>query len=310
LWVQWEALGKRWSLKGSGECKRLFEDAAQLAIAILAKSDDPDLRAQAGTLRNPLDVWLDLMRDNHRGFKRATSRPPHWRQLDKFEEIGEPLSSLVGFSLSGIEHLFEESLKFLEFLAIRDGVKIEIETQVRDTPARVSLGGHEQEKNVERGAKVNKPPMSGGQPDNASQQDRDQIKPSGYAPTVPEPNGAQTFKPADWDELEIRFLSDERIQIIAGRFTETMNYAEFGFEDSRSQKPNLAWIALRSLAEFGGTLRQTARDESWGSVEKRMQELRRIFRSRYALTSDPIPYIQGTGYKALFKIGCAPSFDK
>lgn len=240
--------------------------------------------ARTLVLRNPLDVWLDLMRDNHRGFKRATSRPPHWRQLDTFEEIGEPLSSLVGLSLSGIEHLFEESLKFLEFLAIRDGLKIEIETQMRDTPARENLGGDEREEDVERSAKVNE--------------------------AVPEPNGAQTFKPADWDELEIRFLSDERIQIIAGRLTETRNYAEFGLEDSRSQKPNLAWITLRSLAELGGILRQTAGDESWGSVEKRMQELRRVFRNRYALNSNPIPYIQGTGYKALFKIGCAPSFHK
>jgi len=216
----------------------------------------------------------------------------------------------VGFSLSGIEHLFGESLKFLEFVAIRDGVKIEIETQVRDTPARVTPEGYEQEDTVERSAKVNEPPINGGHPTNASQQDRDQKKPSGSAPAVPEPNGAQTFKPGDWDQLEIRFLSDERIQITAGRFTETRNYAEFGFEDSRSKKPNLAWITLRSLAELGGTLQQTARDESWPNVEKRMQELRRIFRRRYALDSDPIPYIEGTGYKALFKIGCAPSFDK
>ena len=126
---------KRWSLKGLGECKRLFEDAAPLAIALLAKSDDPNLRTQASTLRNPLDVWLDLMRDNQRGFKRATSRPPHWRQVNTLVELDEPLSSLIGVSLSGIEHLFEESSRFIELLAKREEVTLELELPAAEVSA-------------------------------------------------------------------------------------------------------------------------------------------------------------------------------
>src|SRR5205823_14464130 len=57
-----------------------------------------------------------------------------------------------------------------------------------------------------------------------------------------------------WEEVEISFISDERVQIRRGKKTETLNYAEFGFEDARTGNPNLAWEALRRLAELGGVI--------------------------------------------------------
>jgi hypothetical protein len=38
-------------------------------------------------------------------------------------------------------------------------------------------------------------------------------------------------KAATWEEIEILFLSDERVQILNGTNRETRNYAEFGFAD-------------------------------------------------------------------------------
>ena len=65
-----------------------------------------------------------------------------------------------------------------------------------------------------------------------------------------------SFELHKWPDLEIRFLSDERIHVQSGQFTETRNYAEFGFEDGRTKKPNLAWVTLRVLAQREGTIDQ------------------------------------------------------
>jgi hypothetical protein len=68
----------------------------------------------------------------------------------------------------------------------------------------------------------------------------------------PEPQADEPTDPprtvSRWEEIEVRFLSNHRVQITIGGSTETRNYAEFGFEDGRTQKPNLAWVTLRSLA--------------------------------------------------------------
>ena len=114
---------------------------------------------------------------------------------------------------------------------------------------------------------------------------------------------------ATWDTIEISFLSDERVQIRNGTNSETRNYAEFGFADGRSKKANQAWETLRALAEEGGTIRDGAKiSRTWPKVEKRMQEIRKVLRKHFRISADPIPFVEGTGYQARFKIGCRPSF--
>jgi hypothetical protein len=115
---------------------------------------------------------------------------------------------------------------------------------------------------------------------------------------------------ANWDGVEIQFLSDERVQVRRGTTTQTFNYAEFGFEDSRNGKPNRAWLVLRILAELRGVIRQAAEaGQDWPKVEKRIREIRRVLRARFDISSDPIPFIEGTGYRATFKISCRPSYE-
>jgi hypothetical protein len=111
-----------------------------------------------------------------------------------------------------------------------------------------------------------------------------------------------------WDEVEIVFLSEHRVQIKSGDKSETRNYAEFGFEDGRSHAPNLAWVALRAMAEGGGKIRRPREGQDWPSVEKRMQEIRKVLRNRFKLDDDPVPFVEGAGYCARFRISCAPSF--
>lgn len=116
--------------------------------------------------------------------------------------------------------------------------------------------------------------------------------------------------PPSWEHIEITFLSDERVQVVAGTTRQTLNYAEFGFEDGRNHVQNRAWATLQLLAQERGVIRKSAGlDRNWSMVEKRMQEIRAVFRTHFGLDSDPLPFIPGTGYKALFKIRTSPSID-
>jgi hypothetical protein len=114
---------------------------------------------------------------------------------------------------------------------------------------------------------------------------------------------------ATWDTIEISFLSEERVQIRNGATNETRNYAELGFEDSRNGKPNRAWEAFRVLAAGRGIIRDAEKTGGkWPEVEKRMQEIRKVLREHFQISADPIPFVEGTGYQARFKISCSPSF--
>jgi hypothetical protein len=118
---------------------------------------------------------------------------------------------------------------------------------------------------------------------------------------------------ANWQAIEISFLSDHRVQIRNGTNTETRNYGELGFADRRAKqgkpKPNQAWVTLRAMAEQNGIIRDGATTgATWPKVEKRIQEIRKVLRKQFSITADPIPFVEGTGYQARFKIGCSPSF--
>lgn len=105
-----------------------------------------------------------------------------------------------------------------------------------------------------------------------------------------------------WEQVEITFTSEERVRIKIGEHIETRNYNDFGFEDGRTGKPNRAWSAFRILAEQNGIVRDAFAGNKWPSIEKRMQELRRILRETFNAEGDPLPFVKGIGYRARFKI--------
>jgi len=126
------------------------------------------------------------------------------------------------------------------------------------------------------------------------------------ADMLTQPSGAVA---ATWDAIEISFTSDKRVQIRNGATIEIRNYTDFGFEDGRSQKPNRAWQALLVLAAEGGVIRDPAKTGGkWPNVEKRIQEIRKVLRKHFGISADPIPFVAGTGYQALFKINLRRSF--
>jgi hypothetical protein len=132
-------------------------------------------------------------------------------------------------------------------------------------------------------------------------------------PKAPEPirpvNTALTTTRLEWNEIEIAFLSDERVEICSGGERKTCNYGELGFEDRRNGKPNRAWVMLREVASHGGSL--PARSELGNKramAQKRIEEIREKLRSHFGIQGDPIPF-NGQTYQASFKIRCAQSFD-
>lgn len=121
---------------------------------------------------------------------------------------------------------------------------------------------------------------------------------------------AESEMPKSWQEIEIAFLSDERVEICSsGNSRKTCNYAELGFEDRRSGKPNRAWVALRELAHGTGTI-PTAKiqGKELAQLQKRIEEIREKLRGHFKIEADPIPF-NGSVYQMSFKISRRPSFD-
>jgi hypothetical protein len=112
-----------------------------------------------------------------------------------------------------------------------------------------------------------------------------------------------------WEEVEISFLSDERIEIcVGGKHRSTHNYGELGFEDRRTGRPNLAWVMLRELAKERGTIQQPQAGQYRVMVQKRIEEIREKLRNHFEIAGDPIPF-NGSTYQSGFAISCRKSFD-
>jgi hypothetical protein len=115
----------------------------------------------------------------------------------------------------------------------------------------------------------------------------------------------------DWENITISFLSDERVQVEVGGQVQTRNYAEIGFADKRSGKPNQAWGLLRTLAQAKGVIPNSARKSpEFIAMAKRIERIRKSLRDHFRIGSDPIPLDSTRGYCCRFSIRCAPSFEK
>jgi hypothetical protein len=114
---------------------------------------------------------------------------------------------------------------------------------------------------------------------------------------------------AEWEDIEISFLGYDTVRIQIGQAFRNRNYAELGFEDRRSEKPNRAWRVLMALAEPRSDTKCIGRTEmTWPQEERRFQEIRKVFRKYFGLDGDPLPYVRGSGYRVRFRIRCAESF--
>lgn len=103
-------------------------------------------------------------------------------------------------------------------------------------------------------------------------------------------------------ELEIRFTSDERVQLFWNGHQETRNFIELGFEDERAkEKPVQAWHTLRELAQSQGVLRRSMGRQAT-RLEKRIGEIRRRLRKFFQTKDDPFEFNRRERfYKARFR---------
>lgn len=101
--AQWDSLQKLWtyldrpvdeegktdpydSVLADTEAVHLLKEAARIALRRLRHSRDPEISALASTLREPLHVWLDLMKTKERGFRRIPQLTS-WRGGESMEEF-------------------------------------------------------------------------------------------------------------------------------------------------------------------------------------------------------------------------------
>ena len=54
--------------------------------------------------------------------------------------------------------------------------------------------------------------------------------------------------------MNIRFLSDHRIEINVSGQSKVLNYAAAGFENRKTNNPNTAWVLLREVTKKNGRL--------------------------------------------------------
>ena len=111
-----------------------------------------------------------------------------------------------------------------------------------------------------------------------------------------------TLDPTRWEDIELIFTSEHRLQFRVGNETEVFNYGDLGMADGRNENPNLAWNILLQLAQGQGTVRKPVLDKTWPQIEKQIQAIRKFLRRHFNLPGDPVPFVEGEGYRARFTI--------
>jgi hypothetical protein len=105
-----------------------------------------------------------------------------------------------------------------------------------------------------------------------------------------------------WGDVSIRFISDESIEIRAGVPFGIKNFAELGYQDKRSGKPDYKWEVLKLLAKSNGAI--SWKDKSASSRWKpHIKTLRKRLKSYFGIQDDPFySYKKPGGYRAKFSI--------
>jgi hypothetical protein len=280
LAADWYSITDSWTFRGGsvGRSERIFKSLARKA----ARGLKGNLGTDAGT------SWLDALRHGEYGFELRFHHGGAYNQqrLNYLKQSGECVPVVEGVLETVVlsDGSAETRTRF-------EGITGTIE-RVFETSADFCL---------ELGCHTTLAP-------DASVTERPGGSPMGAANPNPPAN--------KWEDIEISFLSDERVQIRIGAHTETRNHAEMGFASKQNGQPVLAWGALRTMAEGGGVMMIASDGRKWAQVEKRMQEIRNVLRTQFGLTDDPVPYTKKTprnpgefGYRTKFKLSCGRSYQ-
>lgn len=101
-----------------------------------------------------------------------------------------------------------------------------------------------------------------------------------------------------WENITMRFLDDETVEIrLAGNVHNT-GYADMGFADNRKngQPPNLQWAFLKALAESNGSMKASDGNAS-DNYKQHKHRLSKRLMAYFSLDTDPFrEYTPQTGY--------------
>jgi hypothetical protein len=211
------------------------------------------------------------------------------------------------------DELLEQDLALLEAGLTEDAMRLVVPTSASGS----GKPGHAMDFTVEHPTVQltfigDAPNSSAPQPIEISSTETPQAKPipsmhEGEPPATNEDKEVKV-QARNWKEIEILFFNEHSVQITVGDQRRTYQYNELGMVDQRSGKPSLAWGMLGLLAEREGVLSHPPAQTDWRTVEKRMQEIRKWLCERFAISSDPLPYVKRQGYRAEFRIARAPSY--
>jgi hypothetical protein len=301
--ADWDSLTDTWTFRGVSveRSERIFTSLARKAAQGINSAPGADA----------CKAWLDSLRRAEYGFE------VRFRHTGAYNQQRREYMARSGEALPVVEGI-------VDTVALPDG-SIETRTLVEaftgtiehifETSADfcLELGSHapadaaEEARSDAKGAVAPDANGEGAAPANTP------ARTSEGSPTGAAKSKCQADK---WEDIEISFLSDERVQITMGTHIETRNYDEMGFASKQNGTPVLAWKTLRVMAEAGGVIRVASDSGKWAKVEKRVQEIRKVLRHQFGLTDDPLPYTKKTqrnpeefGYRTKFKLGCRPSYE-
>lgn len=108
--------------------------------------------------------------------------------------------------------------------------------------------------------------------------------------------------PADakWEEMTVRFTSEEEINVAFRAQTRRFEPSHLSMLDGRTGKASRQWSHLKMLAIGGGTIPVHTQDPVPG-YQKQKQLLSDALKRAFGITAEPIP-VDGTDYRAAFVI--------
>lgn len=110
-----------------------------------------------------------------------------------------------------------------------------------------------------------------------------------------------------WDEIHIRFTSNEVVDISARDQTHRYTYAEMGFKDRRTGDPDLQWVVLRKVfaRRSGEILEEDVSEEGFvDKLKHKVTLIRKRLKDFFGLQDDPFDSYttRPHGYKTKFLI--------
>ncbi len=101
-----------------------------------------------------------------------------------------------------------------------------------------------------------------------------------------------------WNNITIRFIDSQKVSIRARQHEHETNYADMGFSDKRSAKPDQQWALLHILALNGGEITWKT-SEANKNFKKTKGLLSKALQSYFSILEDPFyPYHSKTDDKA------------